>query len=107
MPIRADQIVIGCVTEDNPKYLGQALRLVQSIRWFGGELARARIVVCAVERLDAGARWALERLGAEIRIVPRFDLRNPSANRLQLFDQIWNGSEQMLLALDCDTIVVR
>src|SRR5258708_37279791 len=42
-PIPADEIVIGCVTEDTPKFLGQTLRLVQSIRWFGGGLARPRL----------------------------------------------------------------
>src|SRR5258707_15373721 len=60
IPLRADELVVGCVTEDTPKYLGQTLRLVQSIRWFGGELANARIVIGAVERIDSRARRALE-----------------------------------------------
>lgn len=106
-PIHADEIVVGCVTEDNPKYLGQTLRLVQSIRWFGGELARAHVVVGAVERIDRRARRALESLDAEIRIVPRFDPRNRSANRLQLFAELRNRPEQNYLVLDCDTLVVR
>ena len=28
-------IGIGCVAENTPKYLSQALRLAQSVRWFG------------------------------------------------------------------------
>jgi hypothetical protein len=107
IPLHAGEVVVGCVTEDTPKYLGQALRLVQSIRWFGGELARARVVVGAVERIDAGARRALEALGAEIRILPRFDVRNAPANRLQLFAELRDGPEQTFLMLDCDTLVVR
>jgi hypothetical protein len=106
-PITPDDIVIGCVTEDNPKYLGQALRLLQSIRWFGGELAKSRIVVGAVEHIDGRARRALESYGASVRIVPRFHARNGSGNRLQLFDELRDGSEQHFLMLDCDTIVVR
>src|SRR5229473_8144732 len=106
-PLRVDEVVVGCVTEDTPKYLGQTLRLVQSIRWFGGELARARVVVGAVEGIDAGARRALEALGAEVRIVTRFDARNGPANRLQLFAELREGPEQTFLMLDCDTIVVR
>jgi hypothetical protein len=105
--ICSDDIVIGCVTEDNPKYLGQALRLLQSIRWFGGELARVRVVVGSVERIDPAARRALEALDARVRIVPRFEPRNGSANRLALFDEHCDGSEQNFLLLDCDTIVVR
>jgi hypothetical protein len=107
IPLSAGELVVGCVTEDNPKYLGQTLRLVQSIRWFGGELARARLVVGAVEHVDPGARRALEALGAEIRVIRRFDARNPPANRLQLLDELVGADERHLLMLDCDTLVVR
>jgi Uncharacterized protein conserved in bacteria len=106
-PMAADEVVVGCVTEDNPKYLGQALRLVQSIQWFGGELAQARLIVGAVEHIDPGARRALEALGAEVRIVPRFDSRNGSANRLQLLNELRDGIEKNIFMLDCDTLVVR
>src|SRR5438105_3321701 len=106
-PFRAGEIVAGCVTENNPKYLGQTLRLLQSIRWFGGELARSRVVVGAVEQLDPRARRAFEALGADIRIVPRFDSRNAPGNRLQLFDELYNGPEQNFFVLDWHTIVVR
>ncbi|HEX9606902.1 MAG TPA: hypothetical protein VF962_06700, partial [Gemmatimonadaceae bacterium] len=106
-PLSSSDVVVGCVSENNPKYLGQTLRLVQSIRWFGGELSKSRVLVCAIEQIDSRARRALESLGAEIRIVPRFDARNGSSNRLQLFDEAWDGSERVLLSLDCDTIVVR
>jgi hypothetical protein len=105
--IPPDEIVVGCVTEDNPKYLGQALRLVQSIRWFGGELAKARVVVGAVEGIDSRARRALQALGADVRIVPRFHARNGPANRLQLLSQLTAEAEPNILMLDCDTIVVR
>jgi hypothetical protein len=105
--LRADELVVACVTEDTPKYLGQTLRLVQSIRWFGGELSRARVVVGAVDSLDAGARRALTALGAETRIVRRSGIRNGPANRLQLADELLSGAEQNFLLLDCDTIVVR
>jgi hypothetical protein len=103
----SNEFVVGCVTEDTPKYLGQTLRLVQSIRWFGGALAQANVVVGAVERIDPRARRALEAYGADIRIVPRFEPRNGSANRLQLFAELRERKEQHFLMLDCDTIVVR
>ncbi len=99
IPFRADELVVACATEDTPKYLGQTLRLVQSIRWFGGELSRARV--------DAGARRALSALGADTRIVPRSGIRNGPANRLQLVDALLGGPEQNFLLLDCDTLVVQ
>jgi hypothetical protein len=106
-PIGAGEIVVGCVTEDTPKYLGQALRLVQSIRWFGGEFAKSRVVVGAVEHIDPRARRALEALGAEVRIVPRFHQGNPAGNRLQIFAELRDGIEENFLLLDCDMIVVQ
>lgn len=105
--IAASDLVVGCVTGDNGKYLDQALRLLHSIRWFGGTLAEARIAVAAVERLDSRASRALEALGAEIRIVPRFHPRNGSANRLQLIEELLEGPQRHLFSIDCDTIVVR
>src|SRR5258708_24077736 len=87
-PIPADEIVIGCVTEDTPKFLGQTLRLVQSIRWFGGELARARLVVGAGERIDPRARRALPAPRTHIPIGPPFTGRTRPAHPLPLFAQL-------------------
>jgi hypothetical protein len=95
------------VTEDRSPFLEQALRLVQSIRWFGGGLARARVLVCVVEGIDPAAREAMERYGAEVRIVPRFDPRNGFANKLQLFAEALAAGAGTILLLDCDMVVVR
>lgn len=105
--IASDEVVLGCVTEDNPKFLGQTLRLLQSIRWFGGELAEARVVVGAVETIDRRARRTLESWGAEVRLVPRFEYPNGSANRLQLVPVLLGDTAAShILMFDCDTIVV-
>jgi hypothetical protein len=87
--------------------LTQAIRLVRSIRWFGGELARARVVVCGVGPIESGARETLKALGAEVHTVSRFHPNNPTANRLQLLDRLLNSPQRVLLVLDCDTIVVQ
>jgi glycosyltransferase involved in cell wall biosynthesis len=99
-------LLIGCVTEDAPRYLAQTLRLVRSIRWFGGRAAAARVLVCAVERIGPEARAALEALGAEVRIVPRFDARSPYANKLQFFPEAATTGASRYLLLDCDTLLV-
>lgn len=105
--IKPNELVVACVTENHAKYLGQTSRLLRSIRWFGGGLSQSRMVVCAVEAIDAATRTEFETLGADVRIVERFDERNPYGNQLQSYDQIWGGREDMLLLLDCDTIVVQ
>jgi hypothetical protein len=99
--------LVGCVAENNPKYLEQACRLVQSIRWFGGGLASSKIMVCVVEGVDPAFRERLTRYGADVRIVPRFLAANPFANKLQFFGEASSESCETILLLDCDTLVVQ
>src|ERR1700750_182533 len=105
-PLPAANLVVGLLTENTKPMLAQAIRLLRSIRWFGGELAKARVVVCGVGPLEPGARATLEGLGAEIRTVTRFHPANPTGNRHQLLAELLDAPEEMLLLLDCDTLVV-
>ncbi len=106
-PIRPADVVVGLLTENSPRMLTQAIRVLRSIRWFGGELAAARVVVCGVGPLKASAHETLEALGAEVRTVSRFHPANPTGNRLQLFAELLDAPQKLLFVLDCDTIVVR
>jgi hypothetical protein len=105
--LTARELLIGCVAENDPKSLGQAIRLIQSIRWFGGGMADATVMVCVVGGIGAELRRILESYGAEIRIVAPLDARDPTANRLRFFEQAAGSEPAMLLLLDCDTLVVR
>ena len=105
--LQVSQVVVGLLTENTPRMLAQAVRLLRSIRWFGGELAKARVVVYAVGALERETRIALEALGAETRIVSRFHPANPTGNRHQLLASLLDAPEEVLFLLDCDTIVVR
>jgi hypothetical protein len=99
--------LVGCVAENDPRFLARAERFVRSLRWFGGTLAGARVRVCVVDGVGDVARAALEALGAEVRVVPRFLRENPFANKLQLFlDLDWDATDMVLLC-DCDTLVVQ
>lgn len=104
--LRPEEIVIGCVAENSARHLAQARRLVQSLRWFGGSLAGARMLVCVVGGMAPEERAALERAGAEVRTVERFDRRNGSANKLQLYAEALATGARGLLLLDCDTAIV-
>jgi hypothetical protein len=107
VPIRADDVVVGFLAENSPRMLTQAIRLLRSIRWFGGELAGARVVVCGIGPLESSARGTLEALGAEVRAVSRFHPANPTGNRNQLFAELLDAPQKLLFVLDCDTIIVR
>lgn len=102
-----EKILLGCVAENNHKYLSQALRLVRSVRWFGDALKGADIIVCVVEGIEPRYRRVLESLGAVIRIVPRFDPANQLFNKIQLFRLPGLERYDTLFYLDCDTIVVQ
>ncbi|HVR95162.1 MAG TPA: hypothetical protein VMW27_01010, partial [Thermoanaerobaculia bacterium] len=102
-----DEVLVGCVAENNPRLIAESLRLVQSIRWFGGAMADVRVMVCFVDGVDPKARRKLERYGAEVRVVPRFDRRDPAANKLQLFAPALESGAGFLVLLDCDMLVTR
>lgn len=102
-----DRFLIGCVAENRAPFLPQAHLLVRSIRSFGGSLADAPVMVCVVDEVDPHYRLLFEQEGAEVRIVPRFDSRNPFANKLQFFPEAFGTRAEMLMLVDCDTAFVR
>jgi hypothetical protein len=105
--LTVQDLLVGCVAENDPRSLGQALRLVQSIRWFGGAMAGAQVMVCVVGGLDPGFRQVFEGYGAEVRIVDPIHPRNRAASKLQFFPEAWDSDREMLLLLDSDTVVVQ
>ena len=103
----SEKILFGCVAENNHKFLSQALRLVRSVRWFGGTLKDVDIVVCVVDEIDPRYERVLDLLGARIRIVSRFDPANPLFNKIEAFRVPDLDQYDILLFLDCDTVVVQ
>lgn len=101
------RILIGCVAENNPKYLEQALRLVKSIRWFGGKIAGSNVMVCIVDEADPEYVKEFNKWGAFVRIVPRFTFFHRHSNKLRLFDLPEIPFYDTVIMLDCDTIIVQ
>jgi len=101
------RLAIGCVAENTPKYLEQALRLVQSVRWFGGALNEAQFYVCVVDDVSLHYRMELERYGVTICVVSRFSTKHPQSNKLRFLELPDIVHYDHVLLLDCDTIVVR
>lgn len=101
------RILVGCVAENTPKYLSQALRLLQSVRWFGGTMANVNFIVCVVEKVDPEYHSEFERLGALVRIVPRFNPVHPQSNKLRFFELPDIASYDTIIFMDCDTVIVQ
>ncbi|WP_264739376.1 methyltransferase domain-containing protein [Cytobacillus firmus] len=101
------KLMIGCVTENNSKYQRQTLNLVQSIRWFGGDISRADIYVCIVEKADDDFLKELKKFGVFVRIVKRFNQNHPQSNKLRFFELPEIDFYDTIMFLDCDTIIVQ
>lgn len=103
----AGRLMLGLVAENNEKYQTQALRLVQSIRWFGGKMAGANIFVCMVDEANPKFVEELEKWGVFVRIVKRFSESHPPSNKLRLFELPEVDSYDTIMLLDCDTVFVQ
>lgn len=103
----AGRVAIGCVADNNPKYLSQALRLLLSLRWFGGSMAGANFFVCVVDKICPAFALEFERLGAFVRTVSRFSPLHPHSNKLRLLEVPEVGYYDTFLLLDCDTLIVQ
>jgi hypothetical protein len=79
---------------------------VLSIRRLGGSLADAPIVVYFLDDADNRSVSNLQRLGATVRIVARVDPDYPYANKLRIFEAGPEAGTDVLVSLDCDTVVV-
>ena len=100
-------IVIGCVADNSQKYLDQALRLLQSWRWFAGTLANLDFHVCVVDDLPTIYREKYESYGAQVHIVSRFSDYHPQSNKLRFLELPLLHSASRVILLDCDTVVVQ
>lgn len=100
-------VAIGCVAENSPKYLTQALRLLQSMRWFGGAWANVDFHVCLVEQDNREYRRKFNSYGAHVHVVPRFSAVHPPSNKLRFLELPQLAQADRVVLLDCDTIVVQ
>lgn len=105
-PATAGRLFIGCVAENSPKYRSQALKLVQSIRWFGGRMAGANIIVCMVDEAEPKFVEELKRWGAFVQVVKRFSKVHAPSNKIRFLELPETASYDTIILMDCDTIIV-
>ena len=99
--------IIGCVADNSIKYLDQALRLLQSWRWFAGDLADSEFNVCVVDEVSPEYRKQYESYGARVHIVSPFSYTHPPSNKLRFLELPVFGNAERIVLLDCDTVIVQ
>lgn len=104
---RTTNVVFTCITEPTGKYLDQSARLLLSLRWFGGDLARSRFVLGTTGTLPDDAARFFDRFGGEVAVVERFDPSHGESNKISLIGSSVLEGHDVVALLDCDTVIVR
>lgn len=98
----------SCVSENRADWFRKVRNLVVSIRSLEGPAQAAPIIVNVVGRPDRQIWSPLDKWGVDLRSVQPFDARFPHANKLRMFEHPdVLSSADVLIALDCDIVVVR
>src|SRR4051812_27788830 len=98
-------LLITCVGENIPKFHFRILALFKTIKKFGGQIANQKLVANFVNAVDKDVESELQNMGVEVRIVQPFDSRSPHCNKIRMLEM--EDEYDVLIALDCDTVVVR
>ncbi len=77
-----------------------------SIRWFGGSLAQARFVLGCTGPIPREAIELFNQYGAEIETIERYDLAHGHSNKIALLGSPILAGHDIVVLLDCDTLVV-
>jgi len=99
--------VFTCITEPTKRLLDQSARLLMSIRWFGGSLAKARFVLGCTGPLPQPALEFFDHYGAEVTTVERYDPTHGHSNKIALLGSPILAGHDGVVLLDCDTVVVQ
>jgi hypothetical protein len=99
-------VLFSVVAENRPGFAAMVHNLAISIRSFAGELASAPIVANFVDSASPALTRGLRELDVEINVVARVPGGNPLANKLRMLELHRDHEFDVLIALDCDVVVL-
>jgi len=100
------RVLFSCVAENQPTWFQKVRNLALSLRSFGGPLALSPMVANFVGAVDTSYRRLLAELDVEVTVVQQVHPTNPYANKLRMLELGDEDGFDVLVALDCDTLVV-
>lgn len=97
---------ISCLSENSPEWFWRVQNLMLSIRRFEGGLGNAMIVAHFVGGVSERFEQELREMDVAVKVVQSFPGTAKPTNKLRMFETDENASFDLLVALDCDVIVV-
>jgi hypothetical protein len=102
-----NKIAICCVADNKVKYLSQALRLVQSLRWFGEDLKDSDVFIGYFEPTPVYYLKEYERFGAKTINLKRYSSLHGPSNKMSLLRLDCLSEYEYVMLMDCDTIIAK
>lgn len=100
------KLLITCVGENNQTFHFRILTLFKTIKAFGGNLAKAKLLANFVDDVDITIAKSLEKMGVFVNIVKPYDKNlQRHCNKIRMLEI--DEDYDVLVALDCDTAVTR
>jgi hypothetical protein len=101
-----NKLLITCLGENTPEFHFRIITLFKTIKSYGGQLARAKFIAIFVERVDTIVKEYLISMGVQVNIVKPFENKlQRHCNKIRMLEL--EESYDILIALDCDTVVTR
>ncbi|MCP1093481.1 hypothetical protein M0L17_06605 [Bacillaceae bacterium OS4b] len=100
------KLLITCVGENNQIFHFRILTLFKTIKAFGGNLAKAKLLANFVDDVDITIAKSLKKMGVYVNVVkPYHNNLQRHCNKIRMLDI--DEDYDVLVALDCDTAVTR
>lgn len=99
-------VMAACVAENHPRWAQRVYNLALSLRTFGGELAGVPLRAFFLDGLEPRFHARLAPLGVRCEVVPSFPAPVAQTNKLRMFEDFSRQPGGILVALDCDVVVL-
>lgn len=100
------KILVTCLGENNEMFHFRILTLFKTLKAFGGQLADAKLLAIFVDNVDEPVYKKLITMGVKVRIVKPYDSKlQRHCNKIRMLEI--EADYDVLIALDCDTVITR
>lgn len=100
------KLLITCLGENNEMFHFRILTLFKTIKAFGGNLKRAKLLAIFVDDVDEKIYKQLNQMGVHVKVVKPYNSRlQRHCNKIRMLEI--DDDYDILIALDCDTAVTR